>query len=128
MIGSGTAALVFSVFAGVVVGFQVALTLGAPWGEMAMGGRYPGRLPPKMRVAALVQAVLLAFLVLLVLVRAGLVLGELYEFSLWAIWFVVALCAVSAILNVITPSRKERLLWAPVTIVLTICSIVVARS
>lgn len=128
MIGPGMAAIVFSIFAGGAVIFQLALALGAPWGEMAMGGRYPGRFPPKMRVAAFVQAVLLAILALLVLVRAGLVLGGLYGFSLWAIWLVVALFSVSAILNIITPSRKERMLWAPVTIVLTICSIVVARS
>lgn len=50
------AALVFAVAAGGVVAFQIAIALGAPWGEYAMGGATPGRFPPPMRVAAVVQA------------------------------------------------------------------------
>lgn len=34
------------------IAFQLALALGAPWGEYAMGGRYPGRFPPGLRLAA----------------------------------------------------------------------------
>lgn len=30
----------------VVAAFQLALALGAPWGEMAMGGKFTGRFPP----------------------------------------------------------------------------------
>ena len=128
MIDPTTAAYVFSIFTAVGVIFQFALALGAPWGEMAMGGKFPGRFPPKMRISALVQMVLLVLIAMVVLTRAGLVLNELFEFSKSAIWFVVALCVVSAILNIITPSKKERMLWAPVTIVLVICAFVVAMS
>jgi len=122
------AAIVFSILTAFVIAFQVALALGAPWGEMAMGGRFPGRLPPRMRVAALIQSILLFFVAFIVLTRAGLVLENMLEYSTVAIWVVVALCAVSTIMNTITPSVKERTVWAPVTLVLLVCAIIVAKS
>lgn len=123
-----TAAYIFGFLASVVMLFQIALALGAPWGEMAMGGKFPGRFPPMLRVGAIVQMLLLAFATIVVLTRAGLVLENYSELSKSAIWFVVTLCAISAILNTITPSKKERLLWSPVTIALVVCSVIVARS
>ena len=51
-----TLAVVFALVTGLVVAFQVALALGAPWGAYAMGGAFPGRMPPPLRVAALIQA------------------------------------------------------------------------
>lgn len=128
MIEPITAAIIFSVLSAVAVMFQLALALGAPWGEMAMGGKFPGRFSPKMRISALVQLALLLFMALVVLTRAGVILDELYEVSKSAVWFIVVLCLISAILNTITPSKKERMLWAPVTIIMVICAIIVARS
>jgi hypothetical protein len=46
------AAIVYTLATAVVVGFRLALAAGAPWGEYAMGGRFPGRFPPAMRAAA----------------------------------------------------------------------------
>jgi cytochrome bd-type quinol oxidase subunit 2 len=108
--------------------FQLALALGAPWGEMAMGGKFPGRFPPKMRVAAIVQLVLLLLMAFIVVVRAELVSDEYFEISRFAVWFVVTLSVVSSILNIITPSKKERMMWAPIAVILLICSLIVARS
>jgi len=128
MLETTTAAYIFSILTVVVMLFQLALALGAPWGELAMGGKFPGRFPPKLRVSAIVQMLLLAFAAFVVLIRAELVLESFFELSKSAIWFVVALCVVSAILNTITPSKKERILWSPVTIILVVCAVVVARS
>ena len=128
MIDSTVSAYTFCVFTAVIVIFQLALALGAPWGEMAMGGKYPGRFPPKLRVAAVVQLLLLLFVALIVLVRAEIVFGEYLEFSRSAVWFVVALLVVSSILNIVTPSKKERMFGAPIAIILLICSSIVAIS
>lgn len=122
------AATIFGVLTGVVVAFQLALALGAPWGEMAMGGKHPGRFPPGMRVAALVQAAILVVIALIVFTRVGLVFDGFRVFSGYAIWFVVVFSGLSLVLNTITPSKKERLLWAPVTLVLLVCSVIVALS
>ena len=128
MIDSTVSTYIFGVLTAIVAAFQLALAFGAPWGEMTMGGKFPGRLPLRMRVAALVQILLLAFISLIVATRAGLLLDNYSDFSTSAIWFVVVFCTLSAILNIITPSKKERMLWGPVTIVLLICSIIVATS
>ena len=128
MFETTTAAYIFGFLTAIIMLFQMALALGAPWGEMAMGGKFPGRFPPMLRIGAILQMLLLAFAVLVVLSRAGLVLESYFEFSKSAIWFVVALCVVSATLNTITPSKKERMLWSPITIILVFCAVVVARS
>lgn len=122
------AAYLHSLLIAFVVLFQFALALGAPWGEMAMGGKFPGRLPPRMRIAALIQVVVLVFVALIVLSRAGVVLNEFSALSKSAIWAVVVFSLIGAILNTITPSKKERMLWAPVSIVLLFCAIFVAVS
>jgi len=121
-------AYIFCSFTVVVAIFQLALALGAPWGEIAMGGKFPGRFPPQMRIAALVQMLVHLLIALVVLIRAGLVFGEYLEFSKSAIWFIVVLYVIGTLLNIITPSKNERILWAPVTVVLLICSYVVANS
>ncbi len=69
--------------------FQVALALGAPWGEYAMGGAFPGRFPLRLRVAAAVQAVVLIALAVVVLAFAGLLLPGLAQAAPWLIWLVV---------------------------------------
>ena len=122
------AAYLFSVLIAFVVAFQLALALGAPWGEMAMDGKFPGRLPPRMRIAALVQTVVLVFIALIVLTRAGVILDEFSSLSKSVIWAVVVFSLIGAILNTITPSKKERMLWAPVSLVLLICATYVAVS
>jgi hypothetical protein len=136
------AAVTYALFTVVVVLFQLALAAGAPWGRYAMGGTmaYAGsrRLPPPMllRTAALVQAILLLLMAEVVLVRAGWI--ELYHFAscgaccgcgrrYWlTIEVVVVICAVSLLLNLITPSPDERRIWAPVAAILFCSSLTVA--
>jgi hypothetical protein len=128
MFDSIFAAYLYSSLIAIVVAFQLALAIGMPWGEMAMGGKFPGRFPVKMRIAALVQILMLLSFALIVLTRASLALAEYFEFSTYAIWVVVLFSFVGAVLNTITPSKKERILWCPVSIFLLVCSIIVAGS
>lgn len=126
-----TARLAAWIFAGlitVVALFQLALALGAPWGGLAMGGAFPGTFPPAMRVAALVQIAVLAGVALVVLARAGLALPAWRRASRWLVWIVVGLLGVGVILNLLTPSHMERLIWAPVAILLFLSSLRVALS
>lgn len=126
MVITSTAAILFALVAAGVVAFQFALALGAPWGAYAMGGSFPGTFPPAMRVAAVVQALLIVLIGAVVLARSGLVLSTLQAASIWAIWMVVAFLGFSVVLNAISPSAGERMVWVPVTIVLLVCSLVVA--
>jgi hypothetical protein len=111
--------------AGVIV-FELALAAGAPWGAYAMGGAFPGQYPPAMRVAAIVQAVILVLMAAVILSRAGLALPSWSRVARWLAWVIVAFLAVGVVLNLITPSAGERLIWAPVALLLFICSFVVA--
>jgi len=122
------AALIYGVVSLGVVVFQLALAAGAPWGAYAMGGTFPGQFPPELRVAAVIQAVILALLALVVLARAGMTLPKWSRASRWLIWIVVIFSAVSLVLNTITPSTGERAIWAPVALVMLICSVIVAVS
>lgn len=122
------AAYTFSFFTVIVVFFQLALASGAPWGNIAMGGKFPGKFPPQMRFVAIIQIFILVFIALIVLTRAKILFASFYSFSETAIWGVVAFSLLGAIFNIITPSKWERIIWAPVTIILLLCSFVVAQN
>jgi len=122
------AARVFAALTALVVLFQLALAAGAPWGAYAMGGAFPGVMPTPMRVAAVVQAAVLLGVGLVVLSRAGLVLPGWRPVSRRLIWVVSVLLGVSLVLNLITPSAMERLIWAPVVAVLFLTSLRVALA
>ncbi len=123
---SVAAGVVFGFVALIAIGFQLALAAGAPWGEYAMGGRYPGRFPPRLRVAAVVQGIVIAVLAVIVLTRAGIVRTPLD--APWLIFVVVVFSALSLIVNAISRSPGERRLWVPVAIVMLGSSLVVAAS
>ena len=120
------AALVFAIAAGGVVVFQVAMALGAPWGRYAMGGAFPGRFPPPLRVAAVVQAAVIALLAVGVASAAGLVLPDLAVALPWLVWVAVVVSALAVVLNAISRSAGERRIWVPVATVLLVSSLLVA--
>ena len=91
-----------------------------------MGGAFPDQFPPAMRVGALVQAGILLGFAGIVLARAGIALRAWERVSRWMVWVVVGFSALSLVLNLITPSAGERMLWAPVALVLLVCSLLVA--
>lgn len=108
--------------------FQLALVAGAPWGELTMGGAFPGQLPPRMRVAAFGSACLLVAFGAIVAARAGLAFPRWRRASQWLIWLVVAYAVVGVVLHVVTPSARERAVWLPVVLGLAVCALVVARA
>jgi len=122
------AGITFAIAAAGVIAFQVALALGAPWGAYAMGGAFPGRYPPPMRIAAIVQAVLIGLLAIAVLSAAGLVLPALIAAIPWVAWVAVAIAALAVILNALSRSAGERRIWVPVAIVMLISSLIVATQ
>lgn len=122
------AAWIFLALLSVLMLFQLALVVGASWGSLAMGGRFPGRLPPAMRVAAVVQIVIYGVIGVVIASCAGIDLPEWREVSRVAVWAVVALMAVALVLNLITPSKWERRIWAPVALGLFASSLVVALN
>ena len=119
-------AVVYAAGTLLVVLFQLGVAAGKAWGEYTMGGRYPGRLPAVMRVAALVQALVLAALAGLVLDGAGLVDLGWADRTAWILWVPVVVSAIAFVLNASSRSELEKRLWVPVTIVLLGSSLAVA--
>jgi uncharacterized membrane protein SirB2 len=123
---STISALTFSFLAAAVTAFQLALACGAPWGEFTLGGKYPGRLPKRMRLVPVLSGLLLIGFVVVILARAGLAFSGLAENSRALVWFVVAYCAVGVFANYFTPSRRERAVWFPVVLLMLMASAIVA--
>jgi hypothetical protein len=121
-------AIIYAILTIGVVAFQIALAAGAPWGAYAMGGASPGQFSPAMRVGAIVQAVLLAGMAVVILARVGLILPGWWRTSHWLVWIVVAITALSLVLNLISPSAGERAIWLPTLSLLLITSLIVAFS
>uniref|UniRef100_UPI00404A62C7 hypothetical protein n=1 Tax=Fulvivirga sp. TaxID=1931237 RepID=UPI00404A62C7 len=121
------AAIIFTILTGIVIIFQGCLAAGAPWGKASMGGKYPGKYPPKMRIIAVLNMLILAFIAAVVLSEANLMFHQLNAISGIGIWVVVVFFAIGTIMNTITPSKIERI-WAPVALIQLITSLIVAIS
>ena len=119
------AAIVFTLLTGIVMIFQGCLALGLPWGKASMGGKYPGKYPPKMKIVAVINMVILGGSTVIVLSKSDLLFQQLKPISNIVIWFVVAFMVVGTVLNTITPSKIERI-WAPVALFQLITSLIIA--
>ncbi|HBX82715.1 MAG TPA: hypothetical protein DEG88_14300 [Propionibacteriaceae bacterium] len=91
-----------------LVGFQVALAAGAPWGEFAWGGSNAGVLPRKLRVASGVSALLWTGALVAAASRS-----DAPDVRRVRAGYGV-LAAVGTLMNAASPSVKERLIWTPV--------------
>ena len=120
------AVLIFSMLIIIIVFFQIGLTMGMPWGEYAMGGYFPGRFPWTLRLLAIFQGLLLIIFAIIVLDKTSLFRFGFFSIPSIAIWFVVAFSLLTAVLNFIDKSKKERMVWFPTSILLLITSLIVA--
>lgn len=116
--------LVFATFATAL--FQLALVLGAPMGEYAFGGQEP-KLPPQYRYSAFVSFVVMLAICGHYIAQLGL-LDPLLDTDLNGIvnWVLVGFFSLSALLNNLTRSEKEKRLWGGTTIAMLLASIIVA--
>jgi hypothetical protein len=109
--------------------FQIALISGAPWGEFAFGGQNKGVLPRNLRIGSVITAFLYLGMAGHYLAQLGvfpkLLSPELNQMANWAI---VGINALALIMNTITPSKRERMIWAPVALVLLGTSLLVALN
>jgi hypothetical protein len=120
-------AIIFTALTGIVTIFQGCLASGVPWGEASLGGRYPGKYPPKLRIVAVINMLILGFFAAVVLSEANLMFPQLNPISGIGIWVIVVFFIIGTIMNTITPSKIERI-WAPVTLIQLITSLIIAIS
>ncbi len=123
------AAIVAVALLGVIVIFQIALALGAPLGYAAWGGRHPGVLPMRLRVAsAVVALVVYPVIILVVLAAAGLIAADWLPIDgSLLMWALAAFLGLGAIANFASRSPRERI-WGPVALAIAVCCAVIAAS
>lgn len=120
-------AIIFTALTGIVILFQGCLAAGVPWGEASMGGKYPGKYPPKLRIFAVLNMIVLAFISMLVLSESELYFSQLKTLSRIGIWVITVFFLIGTIMNTITPSKIERI-WAPVAAIQFVASLIIALN
>jgi hypothetical protein len=111
-----------------IAAFQVALGAGAPLGRAAWGGAHE-RLPRNLRVASAVAACVWVLAALIVLAGAGFKASPIPgSIASWATWALVGLLLVGAVMNFLSRSRLERLIWGPVALALAGLTVIVASA
>ena len=110
------------VLLGVVSVFQIALALGAPWGNAAWGGQHDGVLPVGLRIAsAVVGLVVYPLIAAFVLASAGLIEADwLPGTGKVGMWVLTGFFSLGAIANFASRSKAERN-WGPVSLAIAIC-------
>jgi hypothetical protein len=104
--------------------FQIALILGAPWGEYAFGGKNKRALPRNLRIGSVVTSLIYIGIIGAYLAQIGIFPQLLSpDLNQKANWSIVGLSALALIMNTITPSKKECMSWAPVSLVLLASSV-----
>ena len=122
------AAIVAVVLVAVVGVFQLALAVGAPLGKAAWGGKREGVLPPALRIASGVAAILVYPLIaLFILASAELIAVDWLPTGKVGMWIVTAFFTLGAVTNFASRSKAERI-WGPVSLVVAICSAIIALN
>ena len=98
-------ALIGATLMAVLIVFQAALALGAPWGRAAWGGQHPGTLPRHLRMASAANILVFGFAIWALLAKGS---------PLWLLWALTGFFALGFLINLISRSRVERMLWTPV--------------
>lgn len=109
--------------------FQTLLAAGKPWGEYAWGGQNQGILPTGLRIGSAIAALLLLGFAIINLAYAGVVEFSLSRENLaLAQKIVTGYSGLAILANAASRSRKERLLWTPVAVLLAICNLLLLYS
>ena len=117
------------VLLGLLVLFQLALALGAPWGRAAFGG-FTDRPGTSLRVASVVAVLVWTTVALAMLRRAGLSTWAPFPDSWLTVvaWVVTGVLGLSIVVNLVSQSALERTIWVPFGIVATGLAVVVALA
>lgn len=117
-----------TVLFGIVIIFQLLIALGVLPISMAWGGRQT-ELTPQLRIASVVGAVILGLFAYIIRLRAGLIgTGEITLLIKILAWIVTAYMAFNTFTNITSKSKAEKLIFTPITLVLTILCLIVSIS
>lgn len=121
-------AYVAAVLFGVSIILQLLLASGVLPVTMAWGGQQ-STLTTSLRVASLAAAVVLGFFAYVILRRAGIMGNDTLPTIFKVLsWVITAFLALNTAGNFASKSRGEKLLFAPITLLLTVACFVISIS
>ena len=117
-----------TVLFGIVILIQLLLAAGVLPITMAWGGRQEV-LTPSLRVASIVSAVILGVFAYIIRRRAGLIGGkDIPALVKGLAWIVTAYMAFNTFTNLTSQSTMERIVFVPITAILTIVCFLISIS
>jgi hypothetical protein len=112
----------------VVIVLQLLLAVGILPISMAWGGRQ-SQLTASLRVASIISAVLLGAFIYVIRYRAGLAGNDPIPVFIKVVsWIITAFMAFNTLGNITSLSINEKLLFGPVTFILTFACLLVSSS
>lgn len=108
--------------------FQIALALGAPFGDLVWGGALPEVLPTGWRIASGIAAGALVWMALVMLARAGVISTAPIapRYLTRATWMIAGYMALNTLANLASGNVFEQQVFAPFTAVMTALTAIVA--
>ncbi|MEK3750899.1 hypothetical protein NYE25_22170 [Paenibacillus sp. FSL E2-8871] len=105
-------------FAGAAI-LYILLSLGLPYGEFAMGGKHR-IMPSQMRIACAISVVI-QLIAILYLLQAGNVISIGLPFDRGICYFFTVYLILNTVMNILSKSKKERLVMTPLSLITAIC-------
>ena len=124
----GKAAIIATVVLGLLACFQALLASGLPLGRAAWGGEHRV-LPLNLRLGSLAAIGILAVAGWIVLARAGMVAPGAGPKAIRVMtWVFGGYFTLNVVMNVLSKSPPERYIMTPVSVIIVVCFVLVARS
>jgi hypothetical protein len=123
-----TTANVATLLFAVVIVLQLLLAAGILPVSMAWGGRQ-SKLTASLRISSIIAAILLGAFIFVIRYRAGLIGNPpIPVVVLVASWIITAFMAVNTLGNLASKSIKEKLVFGPITFLLTLACLLISAS
>ena len=111
----------------VVIVMSILLICGLPLGEFSMGGRFGKVWPPKIRIIGISQLLTQIFALYIILAAGSIVPYFINYTATKVICFIFAAFFFgNTFLNIISPSKKEKLVMTPMSLISAVCFIITA--
>lgn len=121
-------AIIGSVLFGLIVILYILLVFGAPLGEYAMGGKY--RVVPVKNRAMIVIAIVVQLFGIVMLLHAGGIINTVLPVKVVKIacYVFAVYLSLNVLMNIASKSKKEKIVMAPLSLIVAICYWIVAFS
>ena len=111
----------------IVIVMSILLICGVPLGELSMGGKFGKVWPPKIRLLALTQLLSQLFALYIILSAGAIIPYFINKGATMVVCYVFAgFFFLNTILNIISPSKKEKFIMTPMSLGAAVCFLITA--